>query len=197
MRPLVLALDAAFLAAAFGLRTLAHWRRTGDTGWRLGRPASRAEGAARALMLASAPLLLAGLVQPDGASHFALAGLALMLAGLALTLSAQWNMGAAWRIGVDPSERTELVRDGLYRWVRNPIYTGMVLFALGQAAMTPNAWACAAVAALALGVEIQVRAVEEPHLAARHGERFAEWAARAGRFAPFVGRNIVRPGCPR
>ena len=186
MAQTVLALDGLFLAAAFGLRTLIQWRRTGDAGWRLGRPHSRAEAAARALMLASAPLLVAALWR-DGASH-SLPGLGLMGGGLALALAAQWNMGAAWRIGVDPSERTELVSGGLYRWVRNPIYSGMALFVAGQALVTPGPWAAAALTSLALGVEIQVRAVEEPYLAATHGPRFAEWAARAGRFAPFLGR---------
>lgn len=182
----VLALDAIFLVAAFGLRTLLHWQRTGDSGWRLGRPRSAAEAAARALLLASAPLLVAALWR-DGASHSRL-GTGLMLAGLGLSLAAQWNMGAAWRIGVDPAERTELVREGLYRGIRNPIYSGMVLFVAGQALVTPGAWAAAAVAAMWLGVEIQVRGVEEPYLAATHGPRFVEWAAQAGRFAPFVGR---------
>jgi len=188
MANLVLLLDVVFLAAAVGLRTFGQWRRTGDSGWRLGRPHSGAEAAARALMVGSAPLLLAGLF---AGSHWGAAalGLPLMLAGLSLAVAAQWNMGAAWRIGVDPTERTELVRDGLYRWIRNPIYSGMVLFAAGQALVTPNAWSLAAVAALLAGVEIQVRAVEEPYLGATHGVRFAEWSGQAGRFAPFVGRK--------
>jgi protein-S-isoprenylcysteine O-methyltransferase Ste14 len=182
----LLALDGVFLAAAFGLRTWLQWWRTGDTGWRLGRPHSAAEAWARGLMLSSAPLLVTALWR-DGTSQSA-AGLALMLAGLVLALAAQWNMGAAWRIGVDPAERTELVRRGLYRAIRNPIYSGMVLFVLGQALVTPGAWAGASVLVIWLGVEVQVRGVEEPYLAATHGADFTEWAARAGRFAPYLGR---------
>jgi protein-S-isoprenylcysteine O-methyltransferase Ste14 len=191
MTLLLLGLDLAFVALAFGLRTLGQWRRTGDTGWRLGRPHSRAEAAARALLLASAPLLLAATLSAETHSPLAGVGIALMLLGIAVTVGAQWNMGAAWRIGVDPAERTELVREGLYRHVRNPIYSGMALFVLGQALVTPNAWAGAAVAALLLGIELQVRAVEEPYLRATHGARFLEWASRAGRFAPYVGRIRV------
>ncbi len=37
-------------------------------------------------------------------------------------------------------------------------------------------------------LELQVRAVEEPHLQAEHGERYRAYAARAGRFVPGVGR---------
>lgn len=188
VKTLVLALDVTFLVLAFGLRTLGQWRRTGDTGWRLGRPNSLAEGAARTLMFLSAPLLVTAAF--SGASHAAVwvPGVALMLVGISLAVAAQWNMGAAWRIGVDPAERTELVRDGLYRHVRNPIYSGMVLFVFGQALVTPDPWAWAAIVALFIGVELQVRAVEEPYLRATHGAPFLDWASRTGRFAPYVGR---------
>ncbi len=189
MKTLLFALDLAFLIAAFGLRTWVQWRRTGDSGWRLGRPHTRAEAAARALMLASAPLLVIGaFAAPASHSATAALGIGVMLAGLSLTLAAQWRMGAAWRIGVDPTERTELVQAGIYGAIRNPIYSGMASFAFGQALVTPSAWAWAAVAALCLGVELQVRAVEEPYLRATHGARFEIWAARAGRFAPYLGR---------
>ncbi len=189
MTMLLLGLDVAFVALAFGLRTLGQWRRTGDSGWRLGGPHSLAEAAARALLVASAPLLLTATLSADSHSPLAGFGVGLMLTGIALTVAAQWSMGAAWRIGLDPAERTELVRGGLYRQVRNPIYSGMALFVLGQALVTPNAWGVAAVAALFLGIGLQVRAVEEPYLRATHGARFVEWASYAGRFVPYLGRD--------
>src|SRR5262249_32770136 len=48
---LVLALDVLFLAVASGVRTLVQRRRTGDSGWRLGRPHSAPEAVARVLMV--------------------------------------------------------------------------------------------------------------------------------------------------
>ena len=60
-------------------------------------------------------------------------------------------MGASWRIGVDPEERTDLVRHRLYRSVRNPIFTGMVLFAAGQALLVPDAMAVAGAGAAGRG----------------------------------------------
>jgi hypothetical protein len=35
------------------------------------------------------------------------------------------DMGDSWRIGVDPSETTTLVRTGVFGWVRNPIFTAV------------------------------------------------------------------------
>jgi len=103
--------------------------------------------------------------------------------------AAQLGMGASWRIGVDPDEVTELVRSGIYGVVRNPIYSGMVVFAAGQALAHANVVSVAAVVLMAAGVEIQVRAVEEPYLDRTHGPRYRQWAARTGRFVPAVGRG--------
>lgn len=41
------------------------------------------------------------------------------------------------------------------------------------------------------GIQMQVRAVEEPHLLATHGQAYAHYAARVGRFLPWIGR--LRP----
>ncbi len=80
-------------------------------------------------------------------------------------------MGDAWRIGVDPEERTELVTDGPFGLVRNPIYSAMIPTVLGLVLMVPNVLAIAAIACLVIALELQVRLVEEPHLLRTHGER--------------------------
>ena len=41
---------------------------------------------------------------------------------------------------------------------------------------------------LIVGLEIQVRLVEEPHLLRSHGESYRRYAERVGRFLPGVGR---------
>lgn len=96
-------------------------------------------------------------------------------------------MGASWRIGVDASERTELVTSGVFAYVRNSTFSAMILAQTGMLLMVPS-WVSAA-ALLAL-VVLQVRAVEEPYLHAVHGESYARYAARAGRFVPRVGRTV-------
>lgn len=185
----------AFATAAFGARTAVQVRRHGDTGWRLSRPGSGTEAAVHAAMAASAVALVAAPVRAlaSGTDRgrrpgIAVAGTALSLGGTALTLVAQAQMGASWRIGVDPAERTDLVSTGIYRSVRNPIFTGMVLFAAGQALLVPTPLGAAGAVLLAAAVEGQVRAIEEPALLAAHGDAYEEWAATAGRFVPGVGR---------
>ena len=72
-------------------------------------------------------------------------------------------MGQSWRIGVDPSETTTLVRHGVFARVRNPIFTAMLIFAAGITLMTPNPLALAAFLVLLVTIELQVRVVEEPY----------------------------------
>jgi protein-S-isoprenylcysteine O-methyltransferase Ste14 len=42
--------------------------------------------------------------------------------------------------------------------------------------------------ALFAALELQTRAVEEPYLLRTHGEAYAAYAARVGRFVPGLGR---------
>lgn len=191
-----LALYALYLSLAFGWRTWLQLRSTGSTGFvGLSRAGAR-ERLGGLLLVASlalgllAPLAaLGGWAAPLFASRaLAPAGVALYALGLAITLAAQLQMGVSWRIGVDPAARTALVTSGLFARVRNPIFTGMSAVALGLALLVPNALGLLAVPALAAGLELQVRFVEEPYLIRQHGEAYLGWARRAGRFLPGIGR---------
>jgi protein-S-isoprenylcysteine O-methyltransferase Ste14 len=199
MAALALVLYVAYLALAFGLRTLIQLRRTGSTGFHGlgGRPGS-AEwvagiGFTMALLLgAAAPVLaLLGVLEPiealdTTAAH--IAGVVLAVAGIATTFYAQVAMGTSWRIGVDPAERTELVTAGPFGLVRNPIFAAMAPTALGLTLLVPSWVALAGLAGLIAALELQVRVVEEPFLLRAHGDSYAAYAARVGRFVPRLGR---------
>ena len=195
-----LAAYALFLLVAFGLRTAIHFRRTGRTGFV--RPSAFTHGAERLVAVlfvaalvaaAAAPLLqLAGRVAPAAALDGPLVhvlGLALGLAGIALTLWAQLSMGDSWRVGVDAAERTALVTAGPFRLVRNPIFSAMLLAVVGLALLTPNVVALVAAVTLLVAVEIQVRHVEEPYLERTHGDAYRRYLGAVGRFVPGVGRR--------
>jgi protein-S-isoprenylcysteine O-methyltransferase Ste14 len=201
-----LALYGVFAVLTFGLRVLIQVRRTGATGlhgvsgrfgtveWLAG--VGFAVGVA---LCGAAPLLdLLGVVEPIPAldhDSVQVAGLALACVAIAATFGAQLAMGASWRVGVDPEETTSLVTGGPFAVVRNPIYSAMLPGALGLTMMVPSWVALAGLIGAALAVEAQVRRVEEPHLLRVHGEEYARYAARVGRFVPGVGRRreIVRP----
>src|SRR5262245_20187454 len=119
-----LALYLVFVVIAFGWRTVVQIRRTGDHGFRafhagasaLERIAGGGFTLGAVLLFVAPALALRGSIAPlglDSAPARAL-GLAAVLLGFALAILAQLQMGDSWRIGVDTSERTALVRAGVF-----------------------------------------------------------------------------------
>lgn len=198
MAAAALVLYGISLFLTFGVRIAVQLRRTGSTGVHGfapdATPLERFAGALFVLGLfsgAGAPILaLLDVLEPiaalDGTAGHAI-GIVLAVGGILLTFGAQLAMGDSWRIGVDPEERTELVTDGPFKLVRNPIYSAMLPTVFGLVLMVPNVLALAAIATLVTALELQVRLVEEPHLMRTHGAAYADYAARVGRFVPRVG----------
>jgi protein-S-isoprenylcysteine O-methyltransferase Ste14 len=203
MPALALTLLALYGTLAVGVRMAVQVRRTGASGFKGLHDASRAERAggllfaiAIALFPAGLALELAGVLSPISALDGPLGellGVLLAAIGVATTLAAQLAMGDAWRIGVDPSEHTELVTTGPFAIVRNPIYAAMIPSFTGIALLAPNLLTILGVALLIAALELQTRLVEEPYLLRLHGERYALYASRVGRLFPGVGRLARRP----
>jgi protein-S-isoprenylcysteine O-methyltransferase Ste14 len=193
---LVLVLYLIFLFLAFGLRSWIHYRQTGTSGFigltREGSLAERLGGlllvVALVLGFLSPAFELLGWTRAAAGPGQQLLGLALYAVGAIGTFVAQLQMGRSWRVGVDRAERTALVERGLYRVIRNPIYTAMLTFSAGLLLLIPNWPAILAFVCLAAGLELHVRYVEEPHLLGHHGDAYRRYASRAGRFLPGVGR---------
>jgi protein-S-isoprenylcysteine O-methyltransferase Ste14 len=199
---LALAIYVLYLGLAFGVRTALHRRQTGSSGFHgiSGRLGS-AEWTGGVMFVVAillgflAPVLdLLGVVDPVGALNrnaVNYAGAALALSGLALTLYAQGAMGESWRIGVSDDEQTTLVTTGPFASVRNPIFGAMLPTSLGLVLVLPNWVSITGFAALVAALELQTRFVEEPYLLRVHARQYSDYAARAGRFIPLIGR--LRP----
>lgn len=198
MPGIALVIYVAFFAIGLGWRAWLQYRRTGDHGLRAlsGRRGS-VEWFVGVFLVAGAMLTgaaavaeLVDLVQPIAAMDKAWlhrVGVLLACLGLVVTIVAQLQMRDSWRVGVDRRETTPLVTAGLFSMVRNPIYSGGLLAAAGFLLMVPNALSAVALAMLLMGLQIQVRRIEEPHLARVHGETYLAYARTAGRFIPGLG----------
>jgi protein-S-isoprenylcysteine O-methyltransferase Ste14 len=121
-----LALYLLMLLVAFVGRAWLQYRRTGDHGFRgfSGRVASLEWLAGVLFVVALAAFLLAPVLALLGLLPVRELGVwvdglgaVLALLGFALIVQAQREMGASWRVGVDPSERTEFVTRGLFQCV--------------------------------------------------------------------------------
>ncbi|MDO5495346.1 MAG: isoprenylcysteine carboxylmethyltransferase family protein [bacterium] len=196
---IALALFVVGLLVAFVWRGWLQARRTGDWGIRIGSGNARGAGRlgevlfAASLLLAVVGLVIAvaiptwRLLEPGALSWV---GLAIAVLGLIAVVASQFSMGASWRVGVDPAEETELVTGGAFAIVRNPIFTAMGVALAGVAMMVPNLAILLSLVLFVVGVQLQVRLVEEPYLLATHGEAYREYARRTGRFLPGLGRGI-------
>jgi protein-S-isoprenylcysteine O-methyltransferase Ste14 len=165
-----LVLFAIYLLVAFVVRSWLQLRRTGDSGWRgiSGRPGTAEwwAGILFAVALVTGVLgpiaALLGLDPIDAltATAVQITGTVLAIAGVLTTFITQVAMGTNWRIGVDETERTDLVTTGPFALVRNPIFTAMAITGLGLALMVPNVVALTGFMLLLVALHLQVRVVE-------------------------------------
>jgi protein-S-isoprenylcysteine O-methyltransferase Ste14 len=112
-------------------------------------------------------------------------GLVPLLAGLVMIL---WCFGDFVRRGrgtpapYDPPR--ELVVAGLYRYVRNPQYVGVVLVVVGEALLSGRVVLFGYAALMAVGYHLFVRYYEEPTLGRLFGEPYARYLEAVPRWLP-------------
>ena len=178
----------------FGFRVGLQLRRTGDHGLRLAQQRSTAAELAATGLQACGLLGVLVLTVLDTISYLpgqldlgsagAITGVAVCALAVAVTMRSQYEMGDAWRIGVDASEKNPLVTEGMFKLSRNPIYSGMLLVGMGFVILVPHVlMVCCAVLSY-IGFEIQVRKVEEPYLRSVHGQSYLEYCRNVGRYLP-------------
>ena len=116
--------------------------------------------------------------------------IALSVTCFALAAICSWTsfhaLGRQWRFDAGLNADHELVRSGMYRFVRHPIYLSMMLLMLGTGLLKSAvpiiglAWTLSII-----GTEIRVR-IEDGLLASRFGGQFAEYRRRVPAYLPFV-----------
>jgi protein-S-isoprenylcysteine O-methyltransferase Ste14 len=72
-------------------------------------------------------------------------GMALLLVGLGLAVWARVYLGRNWGTPMSEKVDAELVTTGPYRYIRNPIYSGLILAAIGTAVAVSWYWLAAVV----------------------------------------------------
>jgi protein-S-isoprenylcysteine O-methyltransferase Ste14 len=77
-----------------------------------------------------------------------------------------------------------LVVTGFYRWVRNPIYVGVIAIIIGEALILGDERMLVYAAILWLLFHVWVLAIEEPSLTRSFGDEFATFKANVPRWLP-------------
>jgi protein-S-isoprenylcysteine O-methyltransferase len=121
-----------------------------------------------------------------GGQMFAMAGVALFVAGLLLRWWAIITLGRFFTVDVTIEKDHQLVERGPFRVVRHPSYTGVLLAFVGFA-LTLRNWAALVVVLVPIfAAFIRRMNVEEEALSRALGSRYADYMRRTKRLVPFV-----------
>jgi protein-S-isoprenylcysteine O-methyltransferase Ste14 len=112
--------------------------------------------------------------------------LALLVAGLAVRISAILTLGRSFTANVATRSTQTIVRSGLYRFVRHPSYLGMEIIFLAVGIYARN-WICLAVCVAPTTLAVLWRIhVEEAALRAHFGDAYAEYSRTTKRLIPGI-----------
>jgi protein-S-isoprenylcysteine O-methyltransferase Ste14 len=109
----------------------------------------------------------------------------LCVIGLAIALWARFTLGRNWSGIVTLKEGHELVKHGPYRFVRHPIYTGILTMFFATALALGHLAGFAATLLMFVSFWIKLRD-EEKLMLQQFPEQYADYRRRVKRIIPFV-----------
>jgi len=117
----------------------------------------------------------------------AILGIAMMAGGTLLAFRGVTALGASMTALPRPRAETQLVETGAYRYVRHPIYGGLILAAFGWA--IARASAIAVVLAAVLAAFFWLKSAREEVWLEGQFPGYAAYRRRTPRFVPWMGRG--------
>ena len=114
------------------------------------------------------------------------AGVVVVVAALVLFRLTHRQLGRNWSVTLETREHHGLVTDGLYAYVRHPMYSSFLLFALAQLLLLPN-WVAGLSGLIGFAILFFYRVNrEEAMMAETFGAAYRAYAARTARLIPGV-----------
>lgn len=103
--------------------------------------------------------------------------------GIGFAVWARAYLGGNWSSSVTVKVGHELVHTGPYRWVRHPIYSGLILGLFGTALAQRKVGGLVAVALFYIGFKIKSR-IEERAMTSTFGTEYDEYCRSTGAIIP-------------
>lgn len=141
-----------------------------------------------AIVLLAAPHIPVGILGQRFASlslWLVQLGAALTVAGIAFAIWARMWIAGNWSSDVTLKRDHELIVVGPYRWVRHPIYTGILLALVGTA-LAVGEWRALLGVAIAAAAFWRKLTIEEAVMRRQFGEAYARYAKRTPALVPFL-----------
>jgi protein-S-isoprenylcysteine O-methyltransferase len=115
-------------------------------------------------------------------------GCGLAMAGALFSWWAQWELGRNWVAGVALRKGHRLITSGPYRYVRHPMYTGILFSSVGLGLCSLNFWFFGAMLALAGSLVIRYP-MEDLLLRKKFSEEYPAYATTTGALFPRMRRR--------
>jgi protein-S-isoprenylcysteine O-methyltransferase Ste14 len=122
---------------------------------------------------------------PPSAAMYA-CGVVLTALGLGFAVWARVFLGGNWSASVTVKQDHTLIRTGPYRWVRHPIYTGILLGALGTALAVSQWRALCGVVVMTFAFYVKARH-EETMMVQTFGAQYDDYKNSTGMLMPGIG----------
>lgn len=110
-------------------------------------------------------------------------GIVLTCMGAAISIWARAILGANWSARVTLKVGHELIRSGPYKYVRHPIYTGLLLAVVGTAVEIGEWRGLPAIVLVAISLSLKARR-EEQFLTKEFGEQYQQYRQGTGVLVP-------------
>jgi protein-S-isoprenylcysteine O-methyltransferase Ste14 len=122
---------------------------------------------------------------PLNAAQYA-AGVVPFSLGLWLFYRSHTDLSTNWSVSLDIRENHELITSGVYRHLRHPMYSAILLQAVGQLLLAPN-WIVGSVYLCAFVLMFSLRVgPEEQMLQQQFGGRYETYMRNSHRLIPFI-----------
>ena len=113
-------------------------------------------------------------------------GVACFAAGLWLFHRSHADLGTNWSVTLQIREQHRLIQEGVYRYIRHPMYTSLFLYAIGQLLVLPN-WIAGPSYLVTFGILFALRIeAEERMMLDEFGDEYRSYANHTKRIIPGV-----------
>jgi len=113
-------------------------------------------------------------------------GLFLIVFGMVFRFYAIWSLGKMFTVDITIREGHKLKKDGIYKYIRHPAYTGAIISFIGFG-FSVNNWISLLIVAIPVISAMIIRInAEEKMLMKQFGDEYARYMKRTRRLMPFV-----------
>lgn len=140
------------------------------------------------LFVAGQLVLMLSYVMPVNLGYFGgfpVIGWVLIPLGCMIGAGAIWQLRYTLSAYPTPRSSAKLIDGGVFRWIRHPIYTGILTVMLGYMLYSGSVWR--GTVTLFLLVLFQFKARYEEQLLRERFDQYTDYMAKTGRFLPKVG----------